>query len=381
MEPDEFEDIRGAVRTFVRKTVVPQEPAIEETDAIPDSLRQAAVEMGLFGYALPVEYGGLGLSMSQDVRMAIEFGYTAPAFRSMFGTNNGIAGQILTNFGTPEQRADYLPRLVAGAVASFALTEPEAGSDPTWLRTTARRDGNTYAITGQKRYITNADQADILMVFARTSGPPGSTQGLSVFIVDAAAPGLTIGPKDSKMGQRGSTTSEVFLDEVTVPIARLVGGQEGSGFKAAMTSLARGRLYIAGLCVGMAERLLEEMVAYATTAKQGGRPIADYQLVQAMLADSQTELLAGRSMLAAAASAYDDGSDRRLAPSCAKLFCSEMVGRVADRAVQVHGGLGYLRTVPVEHFYRDARLYRIYEGTSEIQRIVIAKQLVAGARA
>jgi len=286
------------------------------------------------------------------------------------------------NFGTDEQKRRYLPGMATGEkVASFALTEAEAGSDPSGLRTTARRDGDHYVINGQKRFITNAARADLLLVFARTGTSEEGGRGLSVFVVESGTPGITIGPKDAKMGQRGSTTSEVFFDDLRVPADALVGGEEGIGMKAAMMSLAKGRLHVAGLCVGMAERLLEEMVEYSSTAKQGGRPIGDHQLVQAMLADSQTELFAGRSMVLAAAKEYDAGTDRRLAPSCAKLYCSEMVGRVADRAVQVFGGMGYMRSVAVERFYRDARLYRIYEGTSEIQRVVIAKQLASGARA
>jgi acyl-CoA dehydrogenase len=382
MDLDEFEQVRQAVRSFVRRDVVPAEDEIEETDEIPQRLRDAAADMGLFGYALPDEYGGLGVSAEEDVRLAIEFGHTAPAFRSMFGTNNGIAGQILVNFGTDEQKRRYLPGMATGEkVASFALTEAEAGSDPSGLRTTARRDGDHYVINGQKRFITNAARANLLIVFARTGTYEEGGRGLSVFVVESGTPGITIGPKDAKMGQRGSTTSEVFFDDLRVPADALVGGEEGIGMKAAMMSLAKGRLHVAGLCVGMAERLLEEMVEYSSTAKQGGRPIGDHQLVQAMLADSQTELFAGRSMVLAAAKEYDAGTDRRLAPSCAKLYCSEMVGRVADRAVQVFGGMGYMRSVAVERFYRDARLYRIYEGTSEIQRVVIAKQLASGARA
>ena len=382
MDHHDFTDILDAVRTFVRHEVVPAEDEIEDTDDIPPHLKSQAAEMGLFGYALPEEYGGLGVTASEDVRLAFEFGYTSPAFRSMFGTNNGIAGQILVNFGTEDQRTEFLPRLASGeSVASFALTEPEAGSDPSGLKTSARRVDEGYVINGQKRFITNADRSDLLMVFARVAPHGDSDGGISVFVVDTATPGVTVGPKDKKMGQRGSTTSEVFFDDVVVPADRLVGEHEGQGLKAAMMSLAKGRLHVAALCVGMAERLLDETLSHASAARQGTTAIAEFQQVQAMLADSQTELFAGRSMVIEAAARYDDGSDRRLAPSCAKLFCSEMVGRVADRAVQVHGGMGYMHSVPAERFYRDARLYRIYEGTSEVQRVVIAKQLAAGRRA
>ncbi|RNF78231.1 acyl-CoA dehydrogenase family protein [Streptomyces botrytidirepellens] len=380
MEAADFEAVLNAIRTFVRKEVVPAEEVMEKTDEIPEAIRAQAAEMGLFGYALPEEYGGLGFSMTEDVQLAMEVGYTAPAFRSMFGTNNGIAGQVLVNFGADEQKQRYLPGLAAGdMIASFALTESEAGSDPSGLRTRAVRVEGGYLLNGQKRFITNATRADLFMVFARTNADTEGTKGISVFAVESGTKGLTVGPKDEKMGQRGAHTAEVFLDDVFVSGTALIGGSEGEGFAAAMRSLARGRLHIAAICVGLAQRLVEESVNHAAANRQGGSPIAEFQQVQAMLADSQSELLAGRAMVLEAAKAYDDGSDRRMAPSCAKLFCSEMVDRVADRAVQIHGGLGYMRTVAVERFYRDARLFRLYEGTSEVQKVIIAKQMLKGA--
>ncbi|GIH06689.1 acyl-CoA dehydrogenase [Rhizocola hellebori] len=379
MEESDFADILSAVRAYVRKVVVGAEDVIEETDEIPSQIRQGAAEMGLFGYALPQEYGGLGFTALQDARLAIEMGYTTPAFRSMFGTNNGIAGQVLVNFGTERQKQEFLPRMASGeCVASFALTEPEAGSDPSGLRTTATRDGGDYLLNGQKRFITNASWSDILIVFARTGGPGAA--GISVFVVDTATPGVTVGPKDKKMGQRGSSTAEVFFSDVRVPASRLVGEVENAGYAAAMRSLVKGRVHIAACCVGMAQRLVDESTAYAFSAKQGGTVIGDFQQVQALLAESQTDLMAGRALVLAAAEAYDNSTDRRIAPSAAKLFCSEMVGRVADRAVQIHGGTGYMHGVAVERLYRDARLYRIYEGTSEIQKVVIAKNLLRGAK-
>jgi len=380
MDATDFQEILMTVREYVRDVVMPAEDEIESSDSIPQRLRDEAAQMGLFGYALPEEYGGLGLTMAEEVELAIELGYTAPAFRSMFGTNNGIAGQIFVNFGTDAQKQNYLPRLAAGEiVASFALTEAEAGSDPTGMRTRATKGDDGWRITGQKRYITNADRADVFLVFARTSPGTGSA-GISVFIVPASSAGLTVGPKDAKMGQHGSTTSDVFLDDVFVPSENLVGGIEGAGFAAAMRSLTKGRLTIAALCVGLAGRVLDESARFATETTQGGAPIARFQLVEAMLADSYTEVLAGKAMVRSVAAAWDDGSERHVGPSAAKLFCSEMVSRVADRGVQIHGGSGYMRGVPVERFFRDARLYRIYEGTSEIQRGVIGRQVVKGAR-
>ena len=378
MEAAEFADIVTAVRAFVRTEVIPREEEIEESDAIPAGIRQAAADMGLFGYTLPAEYGGLGLTLAEDVQLAFEFGYTTPAFRSMFGTNNGIAGQVLVSAGTQEQKQRWLPRLARGAVSSFALTEAEAGSDPSGLATSAVRDGDGYVISGAKRFITNAPLADLFVLFARTDPQARGTSGISVFLVDAGRAGVRVGPKDRKTGQAGAWTAEVFFDQVRVPVTALVGEQEGAGFGEAMKSLVRGRVHIAAVCVGMAERLLAESVAHARSSRQGGRPIGEFQLVQAMLADIQTGALAGRAMVGEVARAYDSGADRRIGPSAAKLFCSEMVGRAADLAVQIHGGLGYMRGVPVERMYRDARLFRIYEGTSEIQRLIIGRALVRG---
>jgi len=379
MDADVFAQVKDAVRQLVREVVVPREEEIDLDDRIPDELRSAAAEMGLFGYALPEEFGGLGVTMSEDVQLAFEFGYTTPAFRSLFGTNNGIAGQVIAKFGSEEQQKAYLPRLAAGElIGSFALTEAEAGSDPAGLRTTARRDGDGWVLNGGKRYITNAPIADLFVVFGRSDPAEKGGRGISSFVVDATTPGVTVGPHDKKMGQSGAWTAEVFFDDVRVPADALV-GEEGRGYAKALTVLSRGRLHIAALCVGMAQRVLDESVAYAATAKQGGAPIGRFQLVQAMIAETHAELLAARSMVVDVAARYDSGEDTSVGPSSAKLFCSEMVARATDRAVQVHGGLGYLRTTPVERFYRDARLYRLYEGTSEVQKVIIGGALLRAA--
>src|SRR4051812_10095092 len=379
MDADVFAQVKDAVRQLVREVVLPREEEIDLDDRIPEELRRAAADMGLFGYALPEEYGGLGVTMSEDVQLAFEFGYTTPAFRSLFGTNNGIAGQVIARFGNEEQKKTYLPRLAAGElIGSFALTEAEAGSDPAGLRTTARRDGDGWVINGGKRYITNAPIADLFVVFARSDPAEKGGRGISSFVVDATTPGVTVGPHDKKMGQSGAWTAEVFFDDVRVPADALI-GEEGRGYAKALTVLSRGRLHIAALCVGMAQRVLDESVAYAATAKQGGAPIGRFQLVQAMIAETHAELLAARSMVIDVAARYDSGEDTSVGPSSAKLFCSEMVARATDRAVQVHGGLGYLRTTPVERFYRDARLYRLYEGTSEVQKVIIGGALLRDA--
>jgi acyl-CoA dehydrogenase len=374
MQESDFQDVLAAVREFVRERVVPIEAEIDEKDEVPPAIRDACKAMGLYGFAIPEEYGGLGLPLSQEVRLVFELGYTTPALRSMFGTNNGIAGHVLIEGGTEEQKHEWLPKLASGEItASFGLTENDAGSDPSSLVTSASRDGDSWVLNGAKRYITNAPLADMFMVFARTGGPGG--RGISAFLVPKGTAGLSVGPKDPKMGQFGAWTSDVYLDDVRVPTSALIGGEDGidNGYVIALRCLAHGRAHIAAMCVGMAERLVDESVAFARDRKQGGAKIGSYQLIQGLIADSVTDYRAGRALVQACAATFDDGSDTIVGPSTAKYFASEMVGRVADRAVQIHGGAGYMRGVAVERFYRDARLFRIYEGTSQIQQIIIAR--------
>jgi acyl-CoA dehydrogenase len=380
VDDDDFQQILAQTRQFVRTAVVPREQEILATDRVPDDLRNQAKDMGLFGYAIPQEWGGLGLDITQDIELAMELGYTSLALRSMFGTNNGIAGQVLVGFGTDEQKATWLEALASGKVASFALTEPGAGSNPAGLRTKAIRDNEGWVISGEKRFITNAPVADLFVVFARTRPADDDGPGIAVFLVPADAPGVDVGPKDAKMGQEGAWTADVRFTDVHVPAGALVGGSEDIGYRAAMTSLARGRIHIAALAVGAAQRALDESVAYAATATQGGNPIGSFQLVQAMLADQQTGVMAGRALVRDAARLWLNDEDRRIAPSAAKVFCTEMAGKVADLAVQIHGGSGYMREVPVERIYRDVRLLRLYEGTSEIQRLIIGGNLVKAAQ-
>ena len=378
---DVFADVLKQINHFVRDRVVPRELEIMTTDAIPADLRAQAADMGLFGYAIPQEWGGLGLDLVQDVEVAMELGYTSLSLRSMFGTNNGIAGQVLVGFGTDEQKARWLPGIASGdVVASFALTEPGAGSNPAGLKTTAKPSGGGWIIDGRKQFITNATEAGLFVVFARTAPASAEGTGIAVFLVPADAPGIEVGPKDAKMGQEGSRTADVTFSEVKVGPEALVGGDGDVGYRAAMTALARGRIHMAGLAVGAAQRALDESVSYAATATQGGTPIGDFQLVQAMIADQQTGVMAGRALAREAARLYVTGADRRIAPSAAKLYCTEMAGKVADLAVQVHGGSGYMREVPVERIYRDVRLMRLYEGTSEIQRLIIGGGLVRQAK-
>jgi acyl-CoA dehydrogenase len=373
----EFDQLIELLRDFIRREVMPAEAQIDETDEIPARIISQAKEMGLYGYALPAEYGGLGLSVTQQVRLTMELGYTSPAFRSLFGTNNGIAGQVLVMAGTDEQRKHWLPRLASGeVVASFALTEPDAGSDPSMLRTSARSADGGWVIDGLKRYITNAPAADVFMVFARTDPDAPANKGIGVFIVPAGLSGVSVAAKDHKMGQAGAWTADVSFADVRVPADALVGEAAATGFATAMRSLAHGRLIIAAMCVGVSARLIDESVEFAKSRIQGGHAIAEYQLIQAMLADSQTEYMAGRALVLDAAAAYESGADQRMGPSAAKYFASEAVGRIADRAVQIHGGSGYIRGIPVERLYRDVRLFRIYEGTSQIQQLVIARQML-----
>ncbi len=377
----DFADILAATRQFIRNQVVPRELEIMSADRVPDDIREQTKDMGLFGYAIPQEWGGLGLNLAQDVELAMEFGYTSLALRSMFGTNNGIAGQVLVGFGTDEQKSRWLEGIASGdVVASFALTEPGAGSNPAGLRTKAVRDGDDWVINGRKQYITNAPNAGLFIVFARTRPADADGPGIAVFLVPADTPGIQIGAKDAKMGQEGAWTADVSFDDVRVGRDTLVGGSEDIGYRAAMTSLARGRVHIAALAVGSAQRALDESVAYAATATQGGTPIGSFHLVQAMLADQQTGVMAGRALVREAARLWVTGEDRRIAPSSAKLFCTEMAGNVADLAVQIHGGSGYMRDVPVERIYREVRLLRLYEGTSEIQRLIIGGGLVKAAQ-
>lgn len=382
MDTADLTDVLDSVRDFIRTEVVPQEERIDAEDAVPERIVAQCKEMGLYGFTIPEQYGGLGLTASQEVRLAFELGWTTPALRSLFGTNNGIAGHVLLEGGTEEQKKQWLPRLASGEVtASFGLTEADAGSDPSSLSTRAVRDGDGWVLNGSKRYITNSPVADVIMVFARTDPDAPGNRGISTFLVPKGTPGLSVGPKDHKMGQFGAWTADVYLDDVRVPFENVVGGDEGidKGFLVAAKCLAHGRLHIGAVCVGMADRLVHETVEFARTREQGGKPIARFQLVQGLVADSVTDARAGRGLVLDAARSFDDGTDMVSGPAAAKYFCSEMVGRVADRAVQVHGGAGYMRGVAVERFYRDARLFRIYEGTSQIQQVIIARDALGRA--
>ncbi|WP_338617500.1 acyl-CoA dehydrogenase family protein [Achromobacter sp. E1] len=365
-----------AVRRFVHERLIPAEDELAASGEVPPDIVNEMRDLGLFGLSISPDFGGLGLTMEEEVRVVFELGQTSPAFRSLAGTNIGIGSQAIVLAGTDEQRARYLPKLASGElIGSFALTEPDAGSDAMSLRVSAGRDGDCYVLNGTKRYITNAPIAGLFSVMARTA-PERRANSISCFLVEAGTPGLIIGKPDKKMGQAGALTSDVVFDNCRVPASALLGGEEGNGFRTSMRVLDKGRLHISALCVGIADRLLRDAVKYATERKQFGQPIAEFQLIQAMIADSQAELYAARCMVLDAARMRDRGENTTMQAACCKLFSTEMVGRVADRAVQIHGGAGYMSEYAVERFYRDVRLFRIFEGTSQIQQLVIARETI-----
>ena len=375
-DPETHRLLLATVERFVRERLIPAENEVVETDAIPAGIVAAMREIGLFGLTVPEEYGGFGLTMEEEVDVTLELTRASPAFRSIMGTNNGIGSQGIVIDGTTEQKERWLPHLASGElIGSFALTEPGSGSDAASLSTTAIRDGDVYVVNGTKRYITNAPEAGLFTLMARTDPSQRGAGGVSAFIVEAGTPGLTVGRSDKKMGQRGAHTADVIFENCRVPVENLIGGREGQGFKTAMKVLDKGRLTIAAACVGSASRMLDDTITYTLERKQFGEPLAHFQLVQAMLADSQAELYAARSMVIDAARRRDDGQDVSLHASCCKLFASEMCGRVADRCVQAHGGAGYVSDYAIERFYRDVRLFRIFEGTTQIQQLIIGRGL------
>ncbi len=381
LDPETLDDLLATIRRYVGERLIPAEDEVSREDAVPNDILEEMKEMGLYGMTIPEEFGGLGLTTSEEVEVGFELGRCSPAFRSAFGTTNGIGSQAIVIDGTDEQKQRYLPRLATGdIVGSFALTEPDAGSDAAALTTRAVRDGDEYVIDGTKRFITNAPAAGLFTVMARTDPEEKGARGISAFLIPADTPGITIGPKEKKLGQQGSAVADVVFTGCRVPADALIGGVEGQGFRTAMKVLDRGRLVIAASFTGFAARILDDMVEYAVQRKQFGRPIAEFQLIQAMIADSTADLLAAKAMVREGAAAADRGDDISLHAASAKMFTSEMLGRIADRNVQVHGGAGYIADYAAERHYRDARLSRIYEGTTQIQQIVIARKMIQAAR-
>ncbi|MCB2078188.1 MAG: acyl-CoA dehydrogenase family protein [Novosphingobium sp.] len=380
MDAETFSILKDTVQRFVEERLMPNEDRVEEEDAVPREIIDEMRELGLFGMTVPVEYGGLGLTMAEEIEVLFQFGRTSLAYRSVFGTTVGIGSQGIVMDGTPEQKAEWLPKLAAGdMIASFALTEPGAGSDAASLQTSATKDGDVYRLNGTKRYITNAPRAGFFTVMARSEPDVPGAGGISAFIVPADTPGVSFGKLDKKMGQKGTMTCDVNFDDAVVPAANIIGGVPGRGFKTAMKVLDRGRIHMSALASGMCDRLVEESVRYAVERKQFGQEIGKFQLVQAMIADSRVDAYASWLMTRDAAARFDTGERVSTDASCAKYFTTEAVGRVADRAVQIHGGAGYMAEYKVERFYRDVRLLRIYEGTSQIQQTIIAKALLREA--
>ena len=383
MDDDTFQQVLDTVSRFARERLIPAENDVEKLDDIPEDIVQEMRELGLFGLSIPEAYGGLELNVLQESQVVEALTYASMSFRSMIGTNVGIGAQGIVMEGTEAQKAQYLPGLATGElIASFALTEPDNGSDASHIRTSARRDGDDYVINGTKRYITNAVRANVFTLFARTNPDEPGAAGVSAFLLPADTPGIHIATPDRKMGQKGTKTSDVILEDVRIPAEFIVGGpqNEGKGFRTAMKVLDRGRIHVSSMAVGTAQRMLDEALNYSIERKQFGVSICDHQLVQGLLADSQAELAAARALVRDAARKYDETGAAALEASCAKYFCTEMAGRVADRAVQVHGGAGYMAEYAIERLYRDARLLRIYEGTSQIQQIIIARNIVKAAK-
>ncbi|MDP7451708.1 MAG: acyl-CoA dehydrogenase family protein [Arenicellales bacterium] len=372
-----LDQLLETVIRFVSQELIPTEAQVAEQNDIPTELIAKMAELGLFGLSIPTSYGGLGLTMEEECLVALELGRASPAFRTVVGTNIGIGSQGLIMDGRADQKAYWLPRLASGdVIASFALTEPDAGSDAGSIRTSAVRDGDCYRLNGTKRFITNADKAGLFTVMARTDPDSQGSRGVSAFLVPAQTPGLTIGIPEKKMGQHGAHVCDVVLNNAEIPASALLGTEEGKGFVTAMKVLERGRLHISAVCVGIADRLIDESARYAAQRKQFGQAIGEFQLVQGMLADMKTEWYAGRSMVIDAARKKDLDATVATESSCCKYFCSEMVGRVADRAVQIFGGAGYIADYGIERFYRDVRIFRLYEGTSQIQQLIIARNML-----
>ncbi|SDE87180.1 acyl-CoA dehydrogenase [Rhodospira trueperi] len=384
VDNDVFEQLVETVGRFTRERLIPAERQVESEHEIPDDIVMQMKEMGLFGLSTPEAYGGIGLSAAQEAKLIETLCYASLTFRSLIGTNVGIGSQGIVMDGTPEQKQDWLPRIASGEIiTSFALTEPDHGSDAAGIRTRARRDGSDYVLDGTKRYITNAVRAGVFTVIARTDPDQPGADGLTAFIVPAGTPGITVASPDRKMGQNGTTTSDVIFEDVRVPESAIIGGPSmlNRGFRTAMKVLDRGRIHIGAMAVGQAQRMLDIATDYALDRKQFGKPIGEHQLVQGMLADCQAELQAGRALVRATAETYDQEGKAILEASCTKYFCTEMAGRVADRALQIHGGAGYMAEYDIERLYRDIRLLRIYEGTSQIQQIVIARRTLAARAA
>ncbi len=379
MDEDSFEQFAEQLQRYVRERLIPAEPDVVENDRVPPEIIDEMREMGLFGISVPEEYGGAGLNMTQYARVVNMMSYAAPAYRSIFSINIGMFASALKNGATEAQRSEWYPKLVEGKIACFGLTEPGSGSDSAAMQTTAVADpdGNGWILNGTKRYITNAPHADVALIMARTDKEAlPKNAHVSAFIVPMNTPGVSTGSPDRKMGQAGSHVSDIMLDEVHVPGDALLGGETGKGFRFAMQSLDNGRISVGAAATAYARRALDSALRYANERQAFGEPIARFQLIQAMLADSETEIYAADCMMRDVTARADRGENILTKAAAFKVFASEMCGRVVDRVVQIYGGAGYLAEYDAERFYRDARIYRIYEGTTQILQLQIAKHML-----
>lgn len=377
MDADIFDQFIDQLERYVRERLIPAEKDILETNVIPNAIVDEMREMGLFGLTTPEEYGGAEMSIAQYIRTIRTLSYAAPCYRSIVSINIGMVCSALKNGGTDAQKAEWLPRLAAGEIASFGLTEPGSGSDSAAMQTTAVRSGNGWVLNGTKRYITNAPSANVALIMARTSKEAlPKNAHVSAFIVPMDTPGISVGSSDKKMGQAGAHIADIIMEDVKLPSDALLGSEEGRGFALAMKSLDNGRLSVGAAATGYARRALDSALLYANERKAFGEPIANFQLIQQMLAESEIEIYAAECMLDDAARRADAGENVLRKAAAAKVFASEMCGRVVDRVVQIYGGAGYLAEYDAERFFRDARIYRIYEGTTQILQLQIAKHML-----
>jgi acyl-CoA dehydrogenase len=377
MDTEVFDQFIEQLKRYVRERLIPAEAQVIADDMIPQDILNEMREMGLFGITIPEEFGGAGMNVSQYIETVKQLSYAAPAYRSTMSINVGMTGSAIRKFGTAQQKAHWLPRIASGEIACFGLTEPGSGSDSAAMATMATASGNGYVLNGTKRYITNSPLAKIGLIMARTSKEAlPKNAHVSAFIVNMDAPGITVGKPDKKMGQSGAHIADIIMEDVQIGGDALVGGEEGKGFQIAMQSLDNGRLSVAAMGVGMGRRILDTAVRYATERKAFGEAIANFQLIQAMLADSDAELYAAECMIADACARADRGENILRKAAACKMFATETTGRVADRCVQIHGGAGYLAEYDAERFFRDARILRIYEGTTQIMQLQIAKQML-----
>lgn len=370
--------IVGTVAQFVKERLIPIEMEVSENDHIPAEIIANISDLGLFGLTIPEEYGGLDLTVEEETLVNLELCYTSPVFRSLISSNVGPGARIIVKDGTNAQKENYLPLIATGEkILAYALNELGIGPDPVNMKSTACRDGDHYVINGTKSFVTNAPEAGIVMMFARTAPETCGSAGISTFLVETGTPGMHIGTPEKKMGNWGSHVSDVIFSDCRVPVSALIGGREGVGFETAMTCRDRSSINIAAAAVAASKRILDDTVRYALERKQFGQAIAEFQMIQSLLAYSKTESYAAMCMTLDAARKFDEGNDTAMEAASCKYFAAEMVSTVVDRAVQIFGGYGYIRESSVERFYRDVRLFRLCDGTSQTQKQLVVQSMFA----